>query len=276
MKLANVNGRASLVLGDEIADVAKASDGRFGSDLSAVYDEWAELTSFAATVTTGTAPLVEADLGCPVPFPRQVFAIGLNYRSHAEESGMALPTVPATFTKFPASLGGPFDDIEIVGQAIDWEVELVVVIGTRASRLASPEEALAHIAGYTIGNDVSERSWQLGKDGGQWSQGKSFPTFGPLGPSVLIDPVDPTGLGLRSWVNGEPRQDSSSRDMIFAVDHLVWFLSQAMTLEPGDLVFTGTPEGVALSGRFPYLKDGDVIELEIDGLGRQRQSVVAG
>ena len=216
--------------------------------------------------------------GVPVARPGAVLCIGQNYAAHAAESGSEPPREPIVFFKHPSCLVGADDDIVLPPGTFegDWEVELVVVIGTRASRLASPAEALGHVAGYTVGNDVSERSWQLGKDGGQWSQGKSFPTFGPLGPAIRIDPVDPTDLGLRSWVNGEPRQHSSSRDMIFAVDHLVWYLSQAMTLEPGDLVFTGTPEGVALSGRFPYLRAGDVVEAEIDGLGRQRQSVRAG
>lgn len=216
-------------------------------------------------------------VGVPVARPGAVLCIGQNYAAHAAESGSAPPREPIVFFKHPSCLVGADDDIELPVDSTetDWEVELVVVIGARATRLSSPEEAPAHIAGYTIGNDVSERSWQLGKDGGQWSQGKSFATFGPLGPSVVIDPLDATNLGLRSWVNDEPRQDSSSRDMIFAVDHLVWYLSQAMTLEPGDLVFTGTPEGVALSGRFPYLADGDVVTAEIDGLGRQRQTVVA-
>jgi 2-keto-4-pentenoate hydratase/2-oxohepta-3-ene-1,7-dioic acid hydratase in catechol pathway len=220
----------------------------------------------------------EMRVGAPVARPGAVLCIGQNYAAHAAESGSEPPSEPILFFKHPSCLVGPDDDVVLPpGSAEgDWEVELVVVIGKRATRLASPDEALEHVAGYTVGNDVSERSWQLGKDGGQWSQGKSFPTFGPLGPAILIDPVDPTNLGLRSWVNGEPRQDSNSKDMIFAVDDLVWYLSQAMTLEPGDLIFTGTPEGVALSGRFPYLKDGDVIEVEVDGLGRQRQSVFAG
>ncbi len=139
MKLANVQGRLGLVLADGVADVAAASDGRFGPDPMAPYDDWAAFTDWAAGVTVPTGPLDEAQLGCPVPRPRQVFAIGLNYRSHAEESGMAAPDVPATFTKFPASLAGPFDDVEIVGDTVDWEVELVAVIGTLADRVAEAD-----------------------------------------------------------------------------------------------------------------------------------------
>ena len=156
---------------------------------------------------------------------------------------------------------------------VDWEVELGVVIGRRASYLDSPEHSRAHVAGYVIGDDLSERAFQLELSGGQWSKGKSSPGFGPLGPWLVTpDEVDAGNLGLRSWVNGEPRQESRTSDMIFDVEYLVWHLSQFMILEPGDVVLTGTPEGVALSGKYPYLSPGDVVELEIDGLGRQRQS----
>ncbi|TDD67569.1 FAA hydrolase family protein [Actinomadura darangshiensis] len=216
--------------------------------------------------------------GVPVARPGAVLCIGQNYAAHAAESGSEPPREPILFFKQPSCLVGADDDVVLPPDSVqsDWEAELVVVIGKQADRLTSPADASAVIAGYTIGNDVSERGWQLGKDGGQWSQGKCFPTFGPLGPALVIGPVDPADLGIRSWVNGEARQDSGTKDMIFSVDHIVWYLSQTMTLRPGDLIFTGTPEGVALSGRFRYLKAGDVIEIEIDGLGRQRQSVSAG
>jgi 2,4-diketo-3-deoxy-L-fuconate hydrolase len=161
-------------------------------------------------------------------------------------------------------------------EKIDWEVELGVVIGKRARYLSSPDEALEYVAGYVLSNDVSERALQLEMSGGQWSKGKCCETFNPLGPWLVpADEVaDPQSLGLRSWVNGEVRQDSSTADMLFGVATLVHDLSQYMVLEPGDLVNTGTPEGVALSGRFPYLSVDDVMEIEIDGLGRQRQVLV--
>jgi 2-keto-4-pentenoate hydratase/2-oxohepta-3-ene-1,7-dioic acid hydratase in catechol pathway len=156
-------------------------------------------------------------------------------------------------------------------------VELGVVIGRRVSYLDSPEEAVDHIAGYVVANDLSERDWQLSISGGQWSKGKSAPGFCPTGPwLVTADEIDASNVRLRSSVNGQPRQDSRTSDLIFGIGHIVWELSQVLALEPGDLVLTGTPEGVALSGRFPYLAPGDVVELEIDGLGRQRQLVVAG
>jgi 2,4-diketo-3-deoxy-L-fuconate hydrolase len=155
-------------------------------------------------------------------------------------------------------------------------VELAVVIGRRAQYLGSADEALGYVAGYTVGNDVSERGLQIEVSGGQWSKGKSCATFCPLGPALVpADEVDPQGLGIRSWVNGEPRQDSTTGDMIFSVAQIVHDLSQYLVLEPGDVILTGTPEGVALSGRYPYLTAGDVMELEVDGLGRQRQSLVS-
>ncbi|GAB3937277.1 hypothetical protein GCM10027614_15220 [Micromonospora vulcania] len=157
----------------------------------------------------------------------------------------------------------------------DWEVELAVVIGRRARYLDSPADARAHIAGYVLSNDVSERDFQLAVSGGQWSKGKSCETFQPLGPwLVTADEIDdPQALRLRSFVNGEPRQDSSTKDMIFDVAYLIWHLSQYTVLDPGDVINTGTPQGVALSGRFPYLADGDVMAVEIDGLGAQRSTL---
>lgn len=217
----------------------------------------------------------ELRVGPPVARPGAVVCIGQNYAAHAAESGSAPPEHPIVFFKHPSCVVGAYDDIRLPpdSRKTDWEAELVVVIGARASGLGSPDDAARHVAGYTIGNDVSERHWQLEVSGGQWSNGKCFPTFGPLGPSVVLDEPDPSRLAVRSWVNGEVRQDSNTADMIFPVPYLVWRLSQVMTLEPGDLVFTGTPEGVGLSGRFPYLAAGDTVDLEIEGLGRQRQRV---
>jgi 2-keto-4-pentenoate hydratase/2-oxohepta-3-ene-1,7-dioic acid hydratase in catechol pathway len=202
--------------------------------------------------------------------------VGQNYAAHAAESGAEPPSVPIVFFKHPNTVVGPDDDVPLPPGAteLDYEVELAVVIGRRASYLSSPSDARAHIAGYTVVDDVSERVWQLQESLGQWSKGKCGPSFAPLGPALVpADEIESTSLGLRSWVNGEPRQHSSTADMIFGVDHLVWHLSQYMALEPGDVICTGTPEGVALSGRFPYLRAGDVVELEIDGLGRQRHRV---
>jgi 2,4-diketo-3-deoxy-L-fuconate hydrolase len=216
-------------------------------------------------------------VGAPIARPSAVICIGMNYAAHAAESGAAPPEVPIMFLKSPHCVVGPNDDVMIPrgSRRTDWEVELGVVIGRRASYLDSPEESLDHVAGFVVANDVSERDFQLEVSGGQWSKGKSSPGFCPLGPWLVTpDEVDHQNLGLRSWVNGELRQDSNTADQIFDVARVVHHLSQYLALEPGDLVLTGTPEGVALSGRFPYLTAGDVVEVEIDSLGRQRQSMV--
>ncbi|MEE6259777.1 fumarylacetoacetate hydrolase family protein [Plantactinospora sonchi] len=218
-------------------------------------------------------------IGAPITRPGVVLCVGLNYAAHAAESGVQPPQSPVIFYKAPNTVVGPYDDVLVPrgSTKTDWEVELAVVIGRTARYLESPEAALAHVAGYAVANDVSEREFQLEVSGGQWSKGKSCETFNPLGPWLATpDEVgDPGRLGLRLWVNGDLRQDSSTADMIFDVAYLVWYLSQYTVLEPGDLVNTGTPQGVALSGRYPYLADGDVVELEIDGLGRQRSVVRA-
>ncbi|MEV6342921.1 fumarylacetoacetate hydrolase family protein [Actinoplanes sp. NPDC051851] len=216
-------------------------------------------------------------IGAPIARPGVVLCVGQNYAAHAAESGAAPPEEPIVFYKAPNTVVGPDDDIVIPPGAVrtDWEVELGVVIGRTARYLHNPEEALACVAGYVVSNDVSERDYQLVRSGGQWSKGKSCETFNPLGPWLVTPDEVSFPLRLRSWVNGAPRQDSSTADMIFDVAYLIWHLSQFTVLEPGDLINTGTPEGVALSGRFPYLGAGDVVELEIDGLGRQRSVVKA-
>lgn len=213
-------------------------------------------------------------IGAPIARPQAVWCIGMNYAAHAAESGSAPPRTPVVFFKTPNTVVGPYDDVLIPrgSEKTDWEVELAVVIGRRARYLDSVDEAMNHIAGYTLSNDVSERAFQLEQSGGQWSKGKCCETFNPLGPALVPrDQLDPANLRLRSFVNGEPRQDSSTADLIFDVGYLVWHLSQYAVLEPGDLINTGTPAGVALSGRFPYLRDGDVVEVEIEGIGRARQ-----
>jgi 2,4-didehydro-3-deoxy-L-rhamnonate hydrolase len=214
-------------------------------------------------------------IGAPIARPGAVLCIGMNYAAHAAESGNAPPSEPVLFLKTPNTVVGPDDDVRIPrgSTKTDWEVELAVVIGAQASYLDSPDDAAGVIAGYAISNDVSERAFQLETPGGQWSKGKSCPTFNPLGPWLVTpDEVgDPQALELTSAVNGELRQSSATRDMIFGVHYLIWHLSQYLMLEPGDVINTGTPEGVALSGRFPYLQAGDTVELSISALGTQTQ-----
>jgi 2-keto-4-pentenoate hydratase/2-oxohepta-3-ene-1,7-dioic acid hydratase in catechol pathway len=209
-----------------------------------------------------------------VPRPGKLIGIGLNYSDHAAESGMAVPAEPIVFLKGTNTVVGPNDDILIPrgSQKTDWEVELGVVIGREARYLSSVQAAQACIAGYCVSNDVSERAFQLER-GGQWTKGKSCDTFNPLGP-WLVTPdeiADPSALDLKLWVNDQPRQNGNTRTMIFNVLFLVHYLSQLMTLEPGDVITTGTPPGVGLGRKPPqYLRSGDVVTLEIAGLGRQR------
>lgn len=239
------------------------------------------LAKAAAALAAGQLPaLVDAEnlrVGAPVARPGAVICIGQNYAAHAAESGSPPPGRPIVFFKHPNTVIGPNDDVTIPADAtqVDWEVELGVVIGRTASRLGAGDDPLSYVAGYLVGNDVSERVWQAEHSIGQWSKGKCAPTFCPLGPSLVpAADVDPTQLSIRSFVNGEPRQDSHTSDMIFDVATIVRDLSQYMQLDPGDVVLTGTPEGVALSGRFPFIADGDVVEVEVEGLGRQRQTFV--
>ncbi|WP_084722912.1 fumarylacetoacetate hydrolase family protein [Streptomonospora alba] len=227
-------------------------------------------------------PLAGAEgmrIGAPIARPMAVLCIGQNYAAHAAESNSPPPDVPILFFKHPNTVVGPYDDVAIPpgAETVDWEVELGVVIGRRARYLSSAEEASAHIAGYVTSNDVSEREYQSEHSGGQWSKGKCAETFNPVGPElVTADRVDPQDLRVWSRVNGEPRQDSTTADMIFTVAEIVRHLSHYVVLEPGDLINTGTPQGVALSKRFPYLRADDVMEIGIDGLGAaQRQRLVA-
>ena len=272
MKIANHRGRAVIVTGDTIVDIATASNGRFGPDPMDVFTRWEEFVAVADGLTGAAGePLVESDLGNPVPMPRQVFAIGLNYMLHVEETGSKVPEVPATFTKFPASLTGPFDDVELGSGSVDWEVELVVVIGRRADRVAE-SDAWSHIAGYTIGQDISDRHLQFAA-GAQFSLGKSGRTYGPVGPWVVtIDEfADPDDLGLGCSLDGEVVQDSRTSDLIFSVPRLIAELSAVLPLLPGDIIFTGTPSGVGI-GRKParFLQSGEVIESWIEGIGTIR------
>lgn len=217
-------------------------------------------------------------IGAPIARPSAVICIGQNYAAHARESGSEPPTVPIMFLKTPNTVVGPNDAVTIPrgSEKTDWEVELGIVIGARAAYLDSADDADAHIAGYVTANDVSERAFQMEVSGGQWSKGKIAPGFNPTGPWLVTpDEVDVDNLRLRSWVNGDARQDSNTDDMIFDVRVIVHHLSQYVTLEPGDLILTGTPQGVAFGGKFPYLRAGDVVEIEIEGLGHQRQEFVA-
>ncbi|MFE0653052.1 fumarylacetoacetate hydrolase family protein [Streptomyces sp. NPDC059534] len=258
-------------------------------DLSALVDDVdgtlladaATLDRVRAAAGAGVLPALDATglrVGPPVGRIGKVVCIGLNYHGHAAETGQATPGEPVVFLKAADTVVGPDDTVLVPRGSVktDWEVELAIVIGRTARYLETDEEALAHVAGYAVAHDVSEREFQIER-GGTWDKGKNCETFNPLGPwLVTADEVpDPQALGLRLWVNGELRQDGHTSDQIFPVAEVVRYVSRFMTLYPGDVINTGTPAGVAMGQPEPkpYLRPGDVVELEVDGLGRQRQEL---
>jgi 2-keto-4-pentenoate hydratase/2-oxohepta-3-ene-1,7-dioic acid hydratase in catechol pathway len=244
-----------------------------------VLRDWDTFVEWACELTEATArtPIAERDLGPPVPRPSKVFGIGMNYRDHAAEAKLEIPKSPVVFTKFPNCISGPFADVELFSDRVDWEVELVVVIGRRGRSIAE-KDALAHVAGYTAGQDVSDRRMQFADKPPQFSLGKSLDGYGPIGPALVsLDAFrDPNDLGLTCDVAGERMQSGRTGDMIFPVAALVAYLSRWCTLEPGDLIFTGTPAGVG-STRDPrrYLAPGEEIVSTIEGVGTMRNRCVA-
>jgi 2-keto-4-pentenoate hydratase/2-oxohepta-3-ene-1,7-dioic acid hydratase in catechol pathway len=275
-RLINVGGRAALQTGEHWHDLAAlAGDDALADPMAAVarHEELHALHD----ATTGREPdgVVEAEaLGVCVPRPVKVFAIGLNYGKHAAESNMQLPPAPLTFTKFPSCLVGPTADVELTGPTVDWEVELVVVIGTGGRHIPT-EAAWSHVAGLTLGQDISDRKVQLTGTPPQFSLGKSFDTFGPIGPAIVsVDHFpDPDDIGLWCDVAGERMQDARTNDLIFDVPYLVSYLSSICTLEPGDLIFTGTPDGVG-AARQRFLADGEVIVSGAEIIGELRNRCV--
>ena len=269
-RLANVNSRAVLVADDHYFDCETASERKVASDLMAAIANPDELRKLAARLdrTAPTGRLDETALGPPVPRPGNSFGIGLNYATHVEEASMQPPAHPLVFTKFPSCLVGPTADIELRSDACDYEGELVVVIGTGGKDI-SVDDAWHHVAGLTVGQDISDRAQQFVADPPHFDLGKSFDTFGPIGPTLVsLDALDgdPADLRIVTDVNGEVRQDDTTANMIFDVPTLIAYLSGITTLTTGDIIFTGTPSGVgATQGKF--LVDGDVITTTIDGIG---------
>jgi 2-keto-4-pentenoate hydratase/2-oxohepta-3-ene-1,7-dioic acid hydratase in catechol pathway len=263
----------------------RADDGRLldlssvASDIDGDFLASGGVDRARAAVEAGNLPELDPDglrVGAPVARPGKVICIGLNYRDHAAETGAAIPPRPVVFMKDPGTVVGPYDQVLIPRGSVktDWEVELAVVIGRRARYLPGPEEAASVIAGYAVSHDVSEREFQL-EYSSQWDLGKSCETFNPLGPWLITadEAGDPQDLSLHLSVNGVKRQHGHTRDMVFPAHHIVAYLSQYMVLEPGDVINTGTPAGVALGlPGTPFLRPGDTVELGIDGLGGQRQT----
>jgi 2-keto-4-pentenoate hydratase/2-oxohepta-3-ene-1,7-dioic acid hydratase in catechol pathway len=269
LRLANSNGRTSLIRGDRLVDLERRSDGAFSADPMEAIARWQELSRWAETIDAadGDAALDESALGPCVPRPQKVFGIGLNYHDHAAEAGLDLPGQPMVFTKFPSCLVGPRSDVTLTSNRVDWEVELVVVMGRGGLRI--PEaSALGCVAGYCVGQDISDRQMQFADRPPQFSLGKSADSFGPIGPAVVsLDAfADPNDLALTCEVAGERVQDGRTRDQVFSVPELIAFLSRHCTLEPGDLIFTGTPAGVG-SVRGHYLAPGDEITSTIESIG---------
>lgn len=280
MKLANLNGRLVLVDGANAADVEAASDGRFSAAPADAYQRWDELVSAARVWDFSTLEWNSFDadqLGSPSPAPRQIFAIGVNYAAHSDETGIAVPAQPMVFTKFSSSVTGPVCEVELPTDTVDWEVELVAVIGKEAHRV-SADAAWDHVAGLTIGQDFSERTSQMAGALPQFSLAKSFPNFAPVGPVLVTTDELPNRdeIRLRASINGETVQDGVTTNMIFSIPTLIQRLSAVCPLLPGDLIFTGTPDGVGMGLTPPrYLAPGDELISEIEGIGSMRQRFVA-
>jgi 2-keto-4-pentenoate hydratase/2-oxohepta-3-ene-1,7-dioic acid hydratase in catechol pathway len=269
MHLGNLDGRLCLLQDGRALDVERASGGRFGSDPQTVYEHWDAFAAWAATVDPAGGEAYSGALGAPVPRPRQVFALGLNYALHAREAGLELPPMPLTFTKFPSCIVGPEATVSVATDRVDWEVELVVVIGRRAER-APAERAWEHVAGVTVGQDISARDVQMLGSPPQFSLGKSFPGFGPTGPWVVTPDAlpDRDDLAIGCAVNGERMQADRTSSMLFSVPETIARLSAICPLLPGDLLFTGTPAGVGNRMDPPrYLRPGDELVSTIEGIG---------
>jgi 2-keto-4-pentenoate hydratase/2-oxohepta-3-ene-1,7-dioic acid hydratase in catechol pathway len=269
MRLANLASRLAIVHDGAAIDVEGASQARFSSDPQAVYEDWEAFRAWAPSAPGPAQPFDPAELGPPVPRPRQVFAVGLNYAMHAKEAGLELPPMPLTFTKFPSCIVGDRAVVEVATERVDWEVELVAVIGRRTHRVPV-ERAWDHVAGLTIGQDISARDVQMTGSPPQFSLGKSFPGFGPTGP-WLVTPdelADRDDLEIGCTVNGEQMQSDRTSSMLFSIPELIARMSAICPLLPGDLLFTGTPAGVGNRMDPPrYLKSGDVLVSTAEGIG---------
>ncbi len=274
-QLANVGGRAALVAGGDYYDLATVTDNAIGPDPMTAVARFGDLHAVDLAGLDPSGSLEGADLGPPVPAPKNCFGIGLNYHSHVEEAALEIPTTPVVFTKFPSCISAPNADVEIVGDAIDYEAELVVVIG-KGGRGIAAKDAWSCVAGLTAGQDVSDRALQFAAKPPHFDLGKSRDGYGPIGP-VLVSTdsfENPGDLAIECRVNGEARQSATTAQLIFDVPFLVEYLSAILTLSPGDLIFTGTPEGVGIATG-GLLKVGDVVETTIAGIGSLRNRCVA-
>lgn len=278
MRLMNLRGRLHTFVDGRLTDIADATGGRIGPDPQSAYQRWDELLNWGRSAGAhGAGEVDTAELGPPVPAPSQLFAVGLNYRDHAEEVGMPLTATPTTFTKFQSCLTGPDAAVELASETTDFELELVVVVARRAFRVPRAEVG-QYVAGYTIGQDLSERTLQMVGSPAQFSLGKSYPGYGPTGPWVVtLDELDnPDDLALTCTVSDRVRQRSRTSQMLFPVAAIIEHLSAVCPLLPGDLIFTGTPAGVGMAQNPPeYLRPGDVVRSEIEGIGQLVTTAIA-
>lgn len=271
MRAGSINGRAALLLADGRGlDIETASSGAFSADPQALYDRWAEVVEWSRGIDPDAfTPVPPEHLGLPVPRPRQVFAVAANYGAHAAEAGVKPPETPLIFTKFPSCLTGPEADVELFSRFVDWEAELVVVMGRETFRIAA-DQAWSHVAGLTVGQDLSERVIQMQGPMPQMSMGKSMAGFGPMGPAVVsIDEfANPDDLELGCAINGEVMQKARTSEMVFSVNALIAHIASICTLYPGDLIFTGTPQGVGAT-RDPrrFLAPGETLTTWVEGVG---------
>jgi 2-keto-4-pentenoate hydratase/2-oxohepta-3-ene-1,7-dioic acid hydratase in catechol pathway len=277
MRIANLSGRLVIVAGGLATDVETCSDGIFSSDPQAIYGRWDEFGSWAQDVDLRNGvPFEIQDLGAPTPSPRQILAIGLNYHDHVSEVGLVISEMPLVFTKFASSLAGPQANVPHPGGNVDWEVELVVVMGKEAHNV-SEADAWDYVAGLTVGQDISERITQHEGHPPQFSLGKSFPAFSPVGPWVVTPDefTNPNDIALETVVNGKVMQSGRTSQMVTSVTDLIAALSRVVTLLPGDIIFTGTPSGVGLAMKPPvYLNVGDELVTRIEGIGEMRNRIV--
>ncbi len=278
MKVGNLSNRLTLFTEQGAIDVEKASGGRFGHDPQSVYENWDLFVEWAAHAPHDfkATPYALEDLGPPSPRPRQVFAIGANYRAHVKEGDFPVPESPMVFTKWVSSFTGPYSDVALPGKTVDWEAELVVIVGKRARNVPA-EEAWSYVAGLTVGQDLTERTVQLRGKAPQFGPSKSFPGFSPSGPwlATLDEFADPGNLAIGCSLNGRQMQDGRTTDMVFPVPNVISELSRFVTLEPGDVIFTGTPAGVGLHQDPPrFLMQGDELVTTIEGIGQMRHLFV--
>lgn len=283
LELANVGGRACIAREGRAIDLERRSQGLFSHDVMAAVARWDELRIWARTLRVEDSdPVLEpTQLGACVPRPSQVFAIGLNYPAHAKEAGMQLPPSPMTFTKFPSCLAGPRASVPLTSAAVDWEIELVAVIGQRA-HLLDEATALEAVAGYCIGQDITDRQLQFSDTPPQFSLSKSSTCYGPIGPTLVShlddadSPLDLGSLELQCEINGVRMQHGFVRDMLFSLPKILVHLSRYCTLKPGDLIFTGTPPGAGIGQKPPvFLKTGDIIRSTITGFGALENTCIA-